>query len=928
MAQHDTNPVSNMVEKGRIESIKRISRLSAIASWVAVVAYLFAVLPTGGDPRYYMLTVIGIILAISFTIADFLAHNNKTSPAIWISLFTTEIMFIALSLMIANQGIILAIILLIITTGLAFQSFPANKAIIAFITGVVASITTLSVDLFSLPFRIIPSDYLLSTIIIISGGLSILILGVELLRHYQFNSIHTQIIVAFLIISMVPLWTIAGTQLIATNSSLQTAAERALASSATEITNNLDTKLKYLKDTNTNDANLPVLVKFTQNGMGTPEDIFEYFKVMKKRDANILSYSLLDKNGKKLVDTQTNQVGTVNESSAMDVKKAMQNQESSISDINFDKAINKHVFYISSPISNGNLNSGVLRVEINAELLQEELKSQATNQEKAITIILIDQDGIILANSSSPETRFKSIVPLSQERLAILQQRQLLASGNAENLTVGFSDLAKGLNQNNQNPFFQATLTPDSSEIDAVTQRGVTNNKSWKIVVGQPVSSFAASANDQTRGTTFISVIIMLIVLVAAGITSNLLTSPFNYLTAMSERIRRGELDAPIKIERRDEIGKFSEVLALTTTELKNTLETLESRIVERTAGLATATENIEHHTNQLRTIVEITHAITSIQNLDELLPETSRQISIMFGFYHVGIFLTDQTGQYVILQASNSISKSKMLGHRVKVGQNSIIGFVIGSGQPRIALDVGDDATFFNNPDLPDTHSEIALPLRIGENIIGVLDLHSNETSAFDTEDIGIFSLLANQISIAIQNARLFDETRAALVEAQVFYRKSATTSWREVLRQGTRGYRYLNGSIEAIKTAGEPPKKITAVSSNPELLTIPINIRGKTLGVLNIRQTGRNHSWSRSEIHIYQSIVDRISFALENARLYQDAQRRASKERVLSEIATKVSGSVNMDNILQTAVEELGRVLPGSEIVIQFEQEDETSA
>jgi GAF domain-containing protein len=653
MGQQDMNSVSNIVEKGRTESVKTISLLGALGLWVAVA--IFAGLQTG-DAHYSILTTIGIIVAILLSVANFLANRNKVSLASWLSVFAAEIIFIAISFMVANLGIILAIILLIIISGLAFQSLPTRAAVIATITGIVASVAVLLVDVLSLnPLRIVPPDWL-AKITIIAGGIIILILGIQLLRYYQFNSIRAQITVAFVIISVIPLWTVAAPQVI-------------------ELANN-----------------------------------------------------------------------------------------------------------------------------------------------------------------------------------------------------------------------------PTGATI-----------------------------------TIFIATIVMLIALVATAITSNLLAAPINYLTAMSERIRRGELDIIVKLERGDEIGQLSKMIDATATELRHNLETLEDKVKERTADLETTAENAKQRADQLQSIVEITHTITtSIQNFDELLPEITQQTSAALGFYHVGIFLTDQTGQYAILQASNSAGGQKMLkkGYRLKVGQADIVGFVTGSGQPRIALDVGDDATF-NNPDLPDTLSEMALPLRVGENIIGALDLQSNEASAFSVEDIGMFSLLANQIAIVIQNARLFEETRAALVEAQVFYRQSATASWREVLRQGTRGYRYLNGSVEAVKTAGETPKKIAAGSgNNPELLTIPINIRGKNLGVLNIRQTGRSQSWSGSEIHIYQSIVDRISFALENARLYQDAQRRASKERVISEIATKVSSSVNMDNILQTAVEELGRVLPGSEVVIQFEQEDETGA
>lgn len=657
MEPQDTNLVSNIVEKGRADSIKAISLLGAVAAWIALAACFFAGLY---DSHYYTLVAISATLALSLSLTNFLANRNKTNLAIWLSLFIIEVTFIAVSFTLANLGIILAVILLIITGNLALQSLPTKTAMIAFVSGIIASATTLLVDILTLnPMRINPPGWL-TAIAIIAGGIIILILGIQLLRHYQFNSIRTQIITAFLIINVIPIWIVAATQLI------------------------------------------------------------------------------------------------------------------------------------------------------------------------------------------------------------------------------------------------------------------------------EP-------ADNQARATIFIATIVMLVALIAAVITSNSLTSPLNYLTAVSERIKLGELDIPIKLDHREEIGKLSEMLTATATELKQIQATLENRVQERTADLVLETENSKQFAKQISSIVEITRTITSIQNFNELLPEITRQINAVLGFYHVGVFLIDQNGQYAVLQASNSEGGQKMIekGYRLKVGHTDIIGFVTGSGQPHIALDSGEEPVVFNNPDLPDTRSEITIPLRNGENIIGALDIQSTEPSAFTSKDIDNLTLLANQISIAIQNARLFEETRNALTEAQVFYRQSATASWREVLRQGTRGYRYLNGSIEAIKTVVESPQKTGGQNAEKkgtgnisELLTIPINIRGKNLGTLNIRQIGRKHPWSNSEIHIYQSIVDRISFALENARLYQDAQRRAAKERVISEIATKVSSSVNMDNILQTAVEELGRVLPGFEVVVQFDQEDETGA
>jgi GAF domain-containing protein len=300
-----------------------------------------------------------------------------------------------------------------------------------------------------------------------------------------------------------------------------------------------------------------------------------------------------------------------------------------------------------------------------------------------------------------------------------------------------------------------------------------------------------------------------------------------------------------------------------------------------------------------------------------------------------------DINTEYAVLMAANSDGGQRMLlrNHRIKVGGFGIVGFVAQTGLPRIAENVNEDAMYFNNIDLPDTQSELALPLSIGNVIIGALDVQSTQAAAFTKQDIETLSLLADQVSIAIQNAKLFEETRSALQEAQKYYTQSAAASWREINRQSAiSGFRYANGKIEAFNTDSSTMDKSThGVTSNKgseltgksdvqtehETISIPINIRGQSLGTLNIRQPGRTHAWRDSEVHLFQSIVDRLSFALENARLYVDAQKRAAKERVIGDIGAKISSSVSLDNILQVVVEELGRTLPGSEVVVQFEKD-----
>jgi len=368
-------------------------------------------------------------------------------------------------------------------------------------------------------------------------------------------------------------------------------------------------------------------------------------------------------------------------------------------------------------------------------------------------------------------------------------------------------------------------------------------------------------------------------------------------------------------------------------SELKSLTDDLENRVKERTTDLELANEKNAEHTAHLRTIAHISRTFTSLKELDDLLPEIARHISEAFGFYHVGIFLIDPSGEYAILRASNSEGGQKMLaqGHRLKIGQLGIVGFVARTGKSRIALDIGSDAVFFDNPDLPNTRSELALPLRIDKSIIGVLDVQSIARAAFNPEDIDTLSLLADQISISIQNARLFEETRLALAEAQSVYAQSSQTGWRDIAQRGATGYRFANGKIEILKepvvdipaNAGKTGKKVPFGPNitNPELLSIPISVRGEKLGILNIRQPGRSTIWSDVEIRLYQSIVERLSFALENARLIEETTNRAERDRTITNISDKLSSSAVTETILRTAAEEISRVLRGSEVLVQLQ-------
>jgi GAF domain-containing protein len=348
----------------------------------------------------------------------------------------------------------------------------------------------------------------------------------------------------------------------------------------------------------------------------------------------------------------------------------------------------------------------------------------------------------------------------------------------------------------------------------------------------------------------------------------------------------------------------------------------LEQRVAERTADLEQANLNIQMRIEQFEAIAQVSRYISAINNLDSLLQKITSVISQQFGFYHAGIFLIDADKEYAVLKATNSDSGQKMLvrNHRLRVGSEGIVGFVTARGQARIALDVGADSVYFDNPDLPETCSEIALPLKVGDQIIGALDIQSTEQNAFNNEDVEVFTVLADQIAIAIQNTRSLEQAQSAAAEAEAIARQQVGEAWANIKRlTPVIGYRFDGAKPEPL-TQSESGEQ---AESPKDSYSVPVHIRGEQIGRLRIKPRTEGYQWSEDEIAMIHATAERVALATENARLVLESQKRASKEQVIGEISSKIGASINLDNILQTTLREMGRILPGAEISIQVENE-----
>ncbi|MCE9647578.1 MAG: GAF domain-containing protein [Chloroflexi bacterium] len=399
-----------------------------------------------------------------------------------------------------------------------------------------------------------------------------------------------------------------------------------------------------------------------------------------------------------------------------------------------------------------------------------------------------------------------------------------------------------------------------------------------------------------------------------------IITGPLIRLTRTAESITQGDFGARAKVETFDETGTLAYSFNSMAERLNDTLAGLEKRVFDRTQELQKANEGINRRAAQFESIASVARTISSTQTLDELLPQIAQTISDQFGFYHVGIFLLDTNREYAILTASNSEGGKIMLArnHRLRVGGTGIVGMVTNTGQPRIALDVGLDAAFFNNPDLPGTHSEVALPLRVGSEIIGALDVQSSETNAFTDEDVKILSTLADQVGIAIQNARSYQQSREALALADAASIQLSEQQWKNFF-ESQPGSGFVYDGIDA-----KSLKPTEGIDHNS--LAIPLILRGTRIGTLKLSAAEPGRTWTEDEIAMAQATAERTALAVEGARLLQEAQRRAAKERTIGEISAKIGGLITIENILQTAIQELGNTMPHTDIAIQFKKDQET--
>jgi GAF domain-containing protein len=348
--------------------------------------------------------------------------------------------------------------------------------------------------------------------------------------------------------------------------------------------------------------------------------------------------------------------------------------------------------------------------------------------------------------------------------------------------------------------------------------------------------------------------------------------------------------------------------------------------------SIQTVAERARRSNELLQTTAEVGQIANAILSQDDLFRRAVELIRDRFDYYHVQIFLVDEDRQYANLVASTGEVGQRLLvrRHRLAIGSQSVIGRVTQTGEAIIARDTDRDPLHARNELLPNTRSELALPITDGGRIIGALDVQSTKSNAFQLIDVRALEIMASQLGVAIRNARLFEsqmisvqenkrlffESEANLREIQRLNRQLTQRTWRDYIASfgtitGVTAYSddtLIQDEVWTDTMIDASLRRRVVPSQDRTVLDVPIILRGEIVGVIEVET--KPHGINDDTIELTQSIAGRLAVSLDNARLFEEAQQGIVHEQRLNEIVNKYQSANTVDDLLQITLSELQEI------------------
>ena len=371
-------------------------------------------------------------------------------------------------------------------------------------------------------------------------------------------------------------------------------------------------------------------------------------------------------------------------------------------------------------------------------------------------------------------------------------------------------------------------------------------------------------------------------------------SDPVNNLIKTFDKIEQGDLSQRVSVSATDELGIVTMQFNRMVSRLEVLQNTLEAQVAERT--------------KQLTALNEVARVSSSILDPNELLTKVINLFTNQFGYYYAAIYLVDSSEKWAELREATGDAGNvlKQNHHRLEISGRSMVGTAIRERSPRIAQVASEEKQRYENPLLPYTRSEIALPMIAGDRVLGALNVQSTKEADFGLHVIETMQSMAGQLAIAMENARLFQDAQQSIHEMRAIQQQYLLEAWNEFSSQGE-GIEYEVGD---------------QVDVNSKKIEVPISLRDQVLGQIMLES---NEAWTPEQESLVNAVATQAAIALENARLVSESRQVAMRERMLAEINSKIWSSTTIEGILQTVVKELGRRLDVSTTTIELNLDEE---
>jgi GAF domain-containing protein len=813
----------------------------------------------------------------------------------------------------------------------------------------------------------------------------------KLFTNLQFRnySLRTKLVTGFLLLTTLPLIILGWQSTSTTRAILEQQAGTNILRDAKSASTDFQAFVDSQISTRQNQAKVTEILNYMglppSQRPGSQEEslVYQYLDSMSIQDPNYIeSYKLIDLSGIDILDTTRSNIGTSYAGQDF-FKSVTETLDPYVSGLIFSPQASDSSIYFAVPVrSEAELQiRGIYLVVYNASIIQElfdqrnrAIQSGASayqgdskyffsfNQSINLaqpsateyTYLIDSTNYFILGHSSRPDLLYKTYLGKDDARVAKLLEQGLMNPGNVDSFLVSEPEIVTPLSEMKTTVSFRAPSLEYNNEPAQMTAVRVPNSN-WIIITAQPVSSITSLVQSQTRVSVITGIIITALAALLVFVVSNLFTRPIIELTQVAENISAGDFRKRAKIHSNDEIGTLATTINNMASQLSGLIGTLEQRVADRTKALATTTE--------------VSRRLSTLLIRKELVTEVVNQVKNAFGYYHTQIYFYDEAKENLVLTGGTGEAGEIMLaqGHTIQKGRG-LVGRAAETNAPVLVANVSQSIGWLPNPLLPETKSEMVIPISIGEQVLGVLDVQHDITDGLKQEDVDSLQSIANQVAVALQNIRQYENTQKIAADMETVAKLGISTSTiteiglllQEMVDLSKKSFNLYHAHIYLLNQAGDTLELsagagevgrqmvvekrsipldsdhslvaraartqkgvvVNDVTTAPDFLSnpllpdtrsemaVPMLAAGKVIGVLDVQSEVANR-FTDVDISIQTTLASQIAVALQNARSFLQIQRQADRETAVNLITQKIQNATSVDAALQIAARELGHAL-----------------